>query len=196
MTAVSGLPSAPNAVGAADMLVIDQLVSAVLSTYRTTPAALRTFLLNGASGLVVSNGTTLAAATIGAGISLNAGGTLLNTGILALTGRAITLASVARGAGSIAQPGTISLVDGLYQASVITSMNYNNGALGGSITPSASINGTPITGLSSVAVNSAGSATATGNNTISAGGTLTLALSSLVGAISDGGVITLEGTLV
>ena len=82
MTTIAALPASPQAIADADLLVIDQVVSAVLTTYKAPASKLRTYLLNGASGLVVSNGTTLAAATIGTGVSLNAGNTLLNTGVL------------------------------------------------------------------------------------------------------------------
>lgn len=96
MTQISALPVAANAVGTADVFVLDQIDSGTLTTTQVSAANVRTFMQANlgtvafeampAAGLVRSTGTHLATATLEAGLSLDAGGSLYNTGVLSIGG--------------------------------------------------------------------------------------------------------------
>ena len=102
--------------------------------------------------------------------------------------------TLAWGAGSVAQVGTIE-IEGSFQANAhILGVVFDNGVGGGTIDGDFQINTTSITGLAAVVNNGAGTTTATGLNAAAAGDTLRVILSSNTGTITDGGFFTPFGT--
>lgn len=103
--------------------------------------------------------------------------------------------TIAWGAGSLATSGTIILTENQDILAHITSAFFSNGSAGGSITASININGTPITGLNNIVINTTGSANASGLNTVTPGSVVSVVLTSPVGTVSDGGVLTVKGVV-
>ena len=102
--------------------------------------------------------------------------------------------TLAWGAGSIAQNGTIELEGDAQEKSHILGVKFDNGVGGGSITGAFQIGTTDITGLAAVVNNGAGTATATAANALPAGGALRVVLSGVSSIIADGGYFTTFGT--
>ncbi len=121
------------------------------------------------------------------------------TGSIGPTGpsgpNAFSYGTVAFGAGAVLADGTVVISLHQEYASHILLAAYNNGTGGGSTSLTVEIDGTPITGLSAITVNTAGSANASGANAVAAGShTVELVFASTSGTISDGGAVTLSGT--
>lgn len=109
-------------------------------------------------------------------------------------GLPFTYGTLAWGAGTVAQNGTIAMEGYAQLPSHVLGVAFNNGAGGGSITGNFQINGTSITGLSAVVNNGSGISDASGANALPADGVLRVVLSSATGVIADGGYFTPFGT--
>lgn len=97
--------------------------------------------------------------------------------------------------GAVVEDGTITLVGYAPYAGTISALTYNVGDASGSFSVAIKINGTNVTGLSAVTVNSAttASTSASGANTFSAGDVITAVISSTSGSPANG-FLTLRGT--
>lgn len=205
MTKINDLPSAPNAIGTADLFVLDQVVAAVLGTYKADGTALRTFVQSNlgtvafeampAAGFVYSTGTHLAQGHIGAGLTLDGTThTLANTGVLALvqgTGMSITGTVASE---TITNAGVLSFTQGTITTvgtmTVGANITLNAGGTLSAASPGAGtvtsvvggtgLSGGTITSAGTLAVTAATTAALGGiiagaNTTINVGGTLSVA---------------------
>jgi hypothetical protein len=102
--------------------------------------------------------------------------------------------TLAWGAGSVAQNGTIEIEGNAPADMHVLGVDYSNGVNAGTIDGAFQIGTTPITGLNPVVNNGTSSATATGANALAAGDTLRVVLTAANGVISDGGYFTPFGT--
>lgn len=102
--------------------------------------------------------------------------------------------TVAWGAGSVANTGTIEIEGDFQSACHILGVAFDNGIAGGTIDAGFQISGTLVTGLSAVVNNGTGTAMATALNGALPGDTLQIVLGTPTGTISDGGFFTPFGT--
>ena len=111
MTTVAALPASPQAIVDADLLVIDQVVSAVLTTYKVTALKARQYVVANAgvsAGMVASNGTSLEATTLAGNLAFTqAGATGTLTSPAPIQGTGITVSN-AGGTSTITNAGVLS----------------------------------------------------------------------------------------
>ena len=199
------LPPGPGVVISNGTVLEDAILAPGLSLDLTTRTLENTGVLSLGSatgviavggGLVMAMNTLSATAglTITAGTGIAIAGTSVNETIS--VGGFYEYGTISWGGGAVVADGTITI--GLYWpfATHITRADYAVGAGGGSTTLEVRIDGSAVTGLSAVAITTAGNAAASGANAVAAGAHIVdCVLSGTTGTISDGGAITITGTI-
>jgi collagen type I/II/III/V/XI/XXIV/XXVII alpha len=108
-------------------------------------------------------------------------------------GTGYTFGTLSWGGGAIAQDGTITITLDQEAAAHILQMVFYNGPGGGSTIADVKINGTDVTGLSAVTIDTSGTASASAANAVPAGATITVVLTGSTNVVD--GALTISGTL-
>lgn len=148
-----------------------------------------TITTSGTLAVTAATTAALGGVIVGSGLHVSGGGTI------SLSGLSISIGTVAFGAGGVASNGTVDLTFSAANAAHITSAVFNNGSGGGTIVAAVQIGTTAVTGMSAVTIAAGGTVAASGANAISAGNAVRVVFSGSTGTISDGGGITVLGTL-
>jgi hypothetical protein len=108
------------------------------------------------------------------------------------SGSAYTFGTISFGAGSVAQPGTITITLDQDVNAHLLEVNYTNGSGGGTIDAAVHVNGSTLAGFGAIAITGAGSLTGSGE--VPAGSSMTVVFTNASGTLGDGAAITFSGT--
>lgn len=167
-----------NVSGTATIGTLAGVTTLSLTTLTVTGAATVGTTL-GVTGAITGSSTLTVTGAI-------AGGSVTSGGVAVLTSTKPT-PTFSWGGGAVVLAGTYVFTGYAGRAGTVDALTYNVGTAGGSFAANVRINGTSVTGLSAVTVNSSttASTSASGANTVAAGDRIDVVLSSLSGSPTD-----------